>query len=310
VSSRRGPADLPNDPPLEIGPGLYGLGGEALALLHGIDARIVGWAREVGAAPRRYPTLISTASLLRTDYYATFPSQVTFVALAAPAVHADLKQVVADGRLAGSLELPPLQLRPALCYHVYEELSGAVIDANAAAYTVGGTCFRREATTTFLCRQWEFTMREVVFVGAPESLVEQRAAFRARSEALARELGLDAAVEVANDPFFGTTSRGRALYQKARQLKWELVQKLADGTPLAIASFNLHEDYFTRGFGIHRDPARTRFAATACNAWGLERWVAAIVDRHGREPSGWPRAVRELVAAGAGACGLADREPA
>jgi seryl-tRNA synthetase len=301
VSSPRGLASPPKDRPIEIAPGLYGLGGEALALLHGIDARIVAWAREVGAAPRRYPTLISTASLLRTDYYATFPSQATFVALAAPAVHPDLKRAVAERGLERALELPPLQLRPALCYHVYEELAGSVLQAELAAYTVGGTCFRREATTAPLRRQWEFTMREVVFVGAPERLAEQRAAFRARSEELARELGLAAAVEVANDPFFGTTSRGRALYQKARQLKWELVQNLSDGTPLAIASFNLHEDYFTRGFEIHRDPGRSRFAATACNAWGLERWIAAIVDRHGREPAGWPRAVRELARAGAGA---------
>jgi hypothetical protein len=29
-------------------------------------------------------------------------------------------------------------------------------------------------------------------------------------------------------------------------------------------------------------------AHSACVAFGIERWLFAIVDRHGLDPSGWP----------------------
>jgi seryl-tRNA synthetase len=284
---------------LDCGCGTFGLKGDYLALLLGIDRTLVGWASELGAAPRRYPTLISTETLLRTDYYTSFPSQATFAVRAVPDVHAELKAVVGEARLQGRLDRPTSQLRPALCYHVYEELAGKVVGPELLVFTTGGPCYRHEDEPARLTRQREFTMREIVLVGDPEAIRERRLTLRRRSEALARDLGLEAKAEVATDVFFGTASRGRLLYQRERQLKWELLQPLRQGDPLAIASFNLHEEYFGHAFGIHRDEARSLFVSTGCAAWGLERWVAALVDRHGPEATRWPETARKLVQSGA-----------
>lgn len=283
---------------LDYEAGVYGLKDDYLALLSGLDQVVLEWARELGAEGRRYPTLISTDTLLRTDYYSTFPSQATFSAPASPSVHAELKAIVGRGELLGKLEQPRMQLRPALCYHVYEELSQTALDSELVSFTVFGSCFRHEERPRPLERQREFAMREIVFAGEPGRIAALRTQLCAQSIALGEELGLRLGSEVAADPFFGSANRGRQLYQKAKQLKWELVHPMSSGSELALASFNLHEEYFGEAFEIYADASRQTFASTGCNGWGFDRWIAAIVDVHGESPAGWPEAARKLVERG------------
>jgi len=279
---------------LDCGHGTYGLRGDLLALFHGLDRLVLGWACELGAEPRRYPALMSTALLLKTDYYRSFPDQATFATSARPEAHAELRSFVSDGSLDAHLERPVAQLRPALCYHVYDELAGTVLEGDLQTFTIFGSCYRHEHTPSKLERQREFTMREIVFAGEAEAVAGRRAELRSRSEALATELGLAVTTGVATDPFWGSANKGRLLYQRERQLKWELRQKLSSGVDLAIASFNLHEETFAKAFGIHRDASREQLASTGCAGWGYERWVAALTDRHGYEPTRWPGALRAL----------------
>jgi hypothetical protein len=58
------------------------------------------------------------------------------------------------------------------------------------------------------------------------------------------------------------------------------------GGDLAIASLNLHHDHFGTAFGITRDGGP---AHSACLAFGIERWLFAITQRHGTDPQSWPR---------------------
>ncbi len=54
---------------------------------------------------------------------------------------------------------------------------------------------------------------------------------------------------------------------------------------LAVGSVNLHRNYFGEAFEISRNGIS---ACSACVAFGLERWIAAILDHFGEKPEQWP----------------------
>ena len=100
----------------------------------------------------------------------------------------------------------------------------------------------------------------------------------------------------ASDPFFAPTARGRAALQRIKGLKHELVFHFTDGRPLAIASFNDHELFFGEAFGITLPDGTP--AWSGCVAFGLERWLLAVLATHGVDPFDWPVATGKLETAG------------
>ena len=62
--------------------------------------------------------------------------------------------------------------------------------------------------------------------------------------------------------------------------------RFADGRPLAIASFNDHELFFGDAFGISLADGMP--AWTGCVAFGLERWLLAVLASYGVDPRNWP----------------------
>ena len=72
------------------------------------------------------------------------------------------------------------------------------------------------------------------------------------------------------------------LLQQIKQLKYEIRAPLgACGTELAIASFNLHETFFSRRFGFGM--ANRTATHSGCIALGLERWALALAIQLGPE---------------------------
>jgi len=159
--------------------------------------------------------------------------------------------------------------------------------ASPTLMTAQGTCWRHEAERTFaLERGWAFTMREIVCLGSERDVKEFLDRAAARVAALERALGIEAELETASDPFFAPTARGRAALQRIKGLKQELVFRFADGRPLAIASFNDHELFFGEAFGISLADGMP--AWTGCVAFGLERWLLAVLASYGVDPRNWP----------------------
>ena len=72
---------------------------------------------------------------------------------------------------------------------------------------------------------------------------------------------------------------------------WLLALRLAIGgeARVAAASFNLHGTCFTQPMDIRVGDG---LADTACVAWGIERWMAAVVARWGGRVADWPAALR------------------
>lgn len=153
--------------------------------------------------------------------------------------------------------------------------------------TAHGSCWRHEGDRMSpLERGWAFTMRELVQVGSP-SRVD---AFRRRGVeigiALARDLGLEAEIVEATDPFFAPTGRGQRLLQRLKGLKHELVLPIGGGRTVAAASFNDHGLFFGDAFDIRLHDGTT--AASGCVAFGVERWLLAFLVAHGPDAEGWP----------------------
>jgi seryl-tRNA synthetase len=187
-------------------------------------------------------------------------------------------------------------LSPAVCYHLYFALADRELPSGRLTATAVGNCFRYESTNlSSLERLWNFTMREVIFVGSADFVLEQREKARQHMRAALEEIGLAYLVESANDPFFVGEFRRQAAFQNAFQLKYEIRARLPfkDDT-LAVGSYNYHQDFFGRHLNISL-PGGDGPVHTGCVAFGLERMAYAFLAQYGLDPKLWPAAMRERV---------------
>jgi seryl-tRNA synthetase len=279
--------------------GIYGFGPLVTRLIEVFERYFLSLAREFNAAPYRFPTLISAEKLGQVDYYRAFPHSLTF----ATHLREDLDVINDFSRSAAydneglSTKLDSFSriqalLSPAVCYHLYFALAGKTLPKDMAA-TAAGHCFRYESSNLrSLERMWDFTMREIIFVGSAEYVLEKREQARKRVETLFGEIGLAYSVESANDPFFVGEFRKQAAFQNAFQLKYEIRAGLPfKGSTLAVGSYNYHQSFFGRSLDIHLfDGSSTH---TGCVAFGLERLAFAFLSQFGPNPRHWPRPIGE-----------------
>ena len=160
-------------------------------------------------------------------------------------------------------------LPPTMCYHTYHQLHDSTLAANRVV-TAKGKSFRFEAKYyRGLERLWDFTIREIVFLGTREFVLESRQAFMQASFALMEELGLRGFCEVANDPFFvAQDTAGKIFNQRLMELKYELRLQVDKERTIAAGSFNFHEQFFGETFKINH-PDQTPIL-TGCVGFGLE----------------------------------------
>ncbi|HLJ64362.1 MAG TPA: hypothetical protein VKT70_09660 [Stellaceae bacterium] len=255
-----------------------------LALLHErLDALFRRVAARFAAEEHHIPPLIDAASLARIDWFGSFPHLASFVTALDPEpenIAAFCRQrSLIEGAVLPTRTVPVRHiLLPAACYALYAAHQGRQLD-RTLFLTTRGLCHRRETHYEPLRRQWSFGMREIVCLGEAEDMARFITAADETLLALAASLGLEARLQPASDPFFGE-AQGKRLMQQIDPVKYELV--VGD---LAIASVNRHRTLFGRAFDI---TCKTRPASSACLAFGLERWIAVILDRFGADPAHWP----------------------
>jgi seryl-tRNA synthetase len=296
----------PHDPLLargelsQEGRGIFALGPLLARLIDWFEGRFLDLAETFGASPYRFPTLIPARYLERVDYFSAFPHSLTF----ATHLRTDLDAIdhFAQGAACdehGDLNAPegsfaPIRslLSPAVCYHLYFSLADRPLPGGQVIATAVGNCFRHEAINlTSLERLWNFTMREVIFVGPKDFVLDNRETARQRMQKVFEEIGLAYRVESANDPFFIGEFRKQVAFQSAFQLKYEIRASLPfkDST-LAVGSYNYHQDFFGRKLNMTLPDGSP--AHTGCVAFGLERMAYAFLAQFGLEPEGWPEVVR------------------
>lgn len=273
----------------EAGPGLIGLRGPVADLMREIEAQLHALCRLETDDEWRAPAGVSFETLERAQYFASFPQWLS------TASHLSGDESVLNGIASSpspaaaartAVASPQTVLPPAVCYATYAALAGSVIEA-PVLMSASGLCWRHEGSRLApLERGWAFTMREIVCLGAERDVRGLLDRGVVHAEGLARDLGLATVLSVANDPFFAPTSRGRAALQRIKGLKHELVFRFPDGRPLAIASFNDHERFFGEAFDISLHDGGA--ASSGCVAFGVERWLLAVLVTHGTSPSSWP----------------------
>ena len=251
-----------------------------------LDGIIRGWGAEFGATEYRFPSMISARSLAPIDYLKSFPHLATFVtscdrreeslkSLADECGNAE-QIPVCDDRMEPVEQL----LTPAACYHFYPRFAGSRL-ASPLFLTTNGQCYRREEEYLPLQRQWCFDMRESVCIGDRATIERFTEDCRERIETLFVALRLDVDWQTATDPFFDPQADPKALAQILEPTKKELCTR----DSLAIASINKHRSFFGECYDIRFDDDA---AHSACVAFGIERWLYAMIQVHGGDAATWP----------------------
>jgi seryl-tRNA synthetase len=261
-------------------------------ILDRFDALVMRNAAGDNAEALHFPPIVARALIEKMGYLGNFPQLIGSIHsfFGNDAAARELLAVAeADGPWEDMLEPAETMLLPAACYPVYPVFSG-LLPEGGRLVTVRNWCYRHEPSDE-PTRLQSFRMREFIRVGAPDDVQAWRDTWLQRGLGLLQGLGLPAASDVANDPFFGRSGRMMAASQRDQRLKFEIVVPVISAEhPTAICSFNWHQEHFTSKFGIARHDGAT--AHTACLGFGLERVTLALIKTHGFDLARWPAEVR------------------
>ncbi len=245
----------------------------------------------------RFPPVMTRSMIEKSGYLKSFPNLLGCVC-GLHGSEADIRSAVgrfeAGGDWTSSLSPADLVLTPAACYPVYPiAASRGAIPNGGLRFDVAADCFRREPSRA-LDRLQSFRMREYVCIGTPEDVTEFRERWMVRAGAMATLLGLDYAVDQANDPFFGRVGQMMAVSQRQQSLKFELlIPILSSDKPTACMSFNNHRDHFGQVWNMRC--ADGELAHTGCVAFGMDRLAIARFANHGTDPREWPDSARDAL---------------
>lgn len=286
----------------EAGEGQIALGEPFIALMDFLDLTLRHMVLSTfDAREYRYPTLIPTAVLEQCGYFNSFPHFLMFVTR----LHNDIDNYRAfvqayqdkqhiDASVFSYCQNTEYCLPPTMCYHTYHQYRDTVIDpAAGVVVTARGKSFRYESKYhRGLERLWDFTIREIVFMGSRDFVLDCRHRFMQLALDFIEQLGLAGYCEVANDPFFCKPDTAEQIwFQKLLELKYELRLAVDAQRSIAVGSFNFHDGFFGEGFQIkHGDAGWVR---TACVGFGLERLAYAFLCQYGLDTSAWPGIIRE-----------------
>ena len=260
--------------------------GPLLELDKYLDEKFLSWAKDFKAVEYKFPQLLAIKYLDRLQYFKSFPHLATF-AVTLDRDKTNLKQFSDNHRVLedGSMKLPNVEssthvVTPAACYHAYVEFEGQEFNT-PKIITTRGTCCRCEDHYEILERQWTFSMREIICIGTQDEVRDFLKSAKRKVDSFINEIGLDLKWEGATDPFFNPKNNPKYIFQKLEPVKNELIFD----NRLAIASTNDHINYFGEAFNLTRNGETL---SSGCIAFGMERWLSAIVNTFGQNPKDWP----------------------
>jgi seryl-tRNA synthetase len=254
--------------------GLPILGPEGVALFRALDRQFLRWAEACAAIEKRYPMLMRSEDLARFDYFRNFPH----IAVCSCSIRRDEQENYANrcGPVSeistDHLTAADHVLAPAACYNIYIDYRGAELATDLKVTTIA-ECHRNEAYYEGLARLRSFSMREIVCIGSAESVKRHVADLKKVVTGFLDRIGVPVIVDVATDPFFDRSSQ-----RAVASLIFPTKEEVQYAGEVAIASFNFHRNFFGERCGITfgGEPA-----FSGCVAFGIERWIHALVDHYG-----------------------------
>ena len=302
-----GPTTTDPQPALEargdvqrLGPGLFAFRGDFLRVRTGLDTAVRAMAARRGAVELSYPPLWPVSVLRSIDYFHDFPQLALLATGVSP--HYEARAVFAE-RFRKGTDAPVIActaengvapaahaLAPTVCDCCYWLLRERRDIADQVS-TIHGQVFRNEASPDDrIDRLTAYTMREIVTIGSEAFVLAEREALMDEMATLMTRLDLGCAIKAADDPFFSNDALQKNAYQNLARLKYEVEVPLFGGRRTAVASINLHNDFFSRNYD-YQDAAGAR-PFSACVGFGYERLTYALFCRHGVSCAEWPAAVR------------------
>jgi seryl-tRNA synthetase len=274
--------------------GVYGRGNDFEDVRERVAALVTRTAAEEHPESLRFPPLLPRKDLETVGYLKSFPhlagSIFAFEGTEAQAAE-QYERASRHEDWSEFQTMSDLVLTPAACYPVYPAIAArGRLPVGGVTIDAGGAYVFRHEPSGDPARLQMFHQREIVRIGEPHAVEAWRDTWRERAVELLGDLGLEVALDVATDPFFGRSGRMLAASQREQQLKFEILTQIAGPTPTAVASFNYHQDHFSSAYGI--ELADGGLAHTACLGFGLERITLALFNAHGFEVANWPAETR------------------
>lgn len=187
-----------------------------------------------GMKEEHYPAVIHAETLNKTNHFTSFPEHIHFLSH----LREDLDVIEAFSQsirdIGGwkdeapldqdaNLAKPRFTMNPSTCYHCYEGLQNEILEGEGVIVTAISKCHRFESRNhTDFGRLLDFSMREIIFVGKPDFVKENRLRAIEYLKELAVEWNVDSMLEIANDPFFTNDFQVKASFQRNQEMKYEL----------------------------------------------------------------------------------------
>ena len=284
-------------------PGTHTYSGLMSQLFYALENQFKQQAIEMEVPEWKFPTLIEVESLIRSGYLEGFPHNTNLVSHLPEQIEVieKFKASIQDSgqipneSLDNYLFKPTHALSPVICYHFYRSFQDSILPENLLAATAMSPCYRYESKAMVgLRRLREFNMREIIFLGAEETVIAYREKLLERKKQLLEYTQLLGKIETASDPFFVDTFEKKHLYQISFALKHEVKAYLPDENNwLAIGSVNYHQDHFGKAFNIRLKSGE--YAHSCCLGFGIDRWCLAIFAQYGLDTNQWPQSLANLI---------------
>ncbi len=236
-----------------------------------LDETFKSFISEMNFEEYHIPSIINGNILRRCGYFDKFPQNLTVIGRAKEENYPDI--VKEKGINNNHLYVEDKYLTPAACLHIYpmlekQNIKEKVITTKERVYRYEGEKF------TDLTRLWEFTVREVVFVGSSDFVWSGLEKIKEKALKYAKSINENAYIKSASDNFYPNRVNDiKAKMQKANSFKSELIIPVGE-EKVAVSSFNFHGTYFSKTFDFDREEE----IVTGCVGFGIERWVAAYCD--------------------------------
>ena len=281
-------------------PGLYGRGMVFEQVRNAVDALVTRFSAADRPETPRFPPLMPKRILEKAGYLRSFPQLCGTVFSFSGGDSEAVEIAERAGRhedWSGCLSGTEVVLVPAACYPAYPAMAlRGPLPPDGVNLDLGGCYVYRHEPSADPARLQIFHQRELVRIGEAEDVLAWRDKWMTRARGIFQTAGLNAAIDVASDAFFGRGGKLLASSQREQRLKFEALVPVASPSPTAVASFNFHHEQFGSAFGIRLHDGRT--ASSACVGFGLERITLALFAAHGMDPREWPKSISDLLGPG------------
>jgi len=240
-------------------------------LYKALDNRFLEILKGQDYSEYKIPTLIDGEVLSKCGYFSSFPQQLTAAAFVKPQLYNEVNEK--ENLSVEDLDIDNKYFTPSACLHLYPMLAGQIFDQKIL--TTNARVYRHESESMEkLTRLWDFTVREMVFIGSADFVKDRLEYVLEEALKLAKLITNEAYVQDANDHFY--PSKKNLLKIKVQQrnsLKRELIIPVGE-KKVAVASFNFHNNHFSKTFNFDNNGS----TVSGCVGFGIERWIAACQE--------------------------------